>query len=185
MNRGIRCAGSALRNTPYGLTLEIKMKPFVMSCLAILVLISASSCATKKIAPRRCSTLNIVYLNKALDQEGYWEGIFSITNTGNVRVSLPLEWGSRHSIHSQYATAEKRPSSNGIWRMFNPVLEEVVGWHARMTIKPGQTKNIAYYANGLFYGDSLPEGIEYSIVVTDLAGCTYRSVPFKGKFEGT
>ncbi len=48
-----------------------------------------------------------------------------------------------------------------------------------MIIKPGQTKKIAYYANGLFYGDPPPGGMEYSIVVTDLAGCSYRSEPFK------
>lgn len=48
-----------------------------------------------------------------------------------------------------------------------------------MTIKPGQTKKIAYYANGLFYGGPSDGDKEYSIVVTDLAGCTYRSEPFK------
>lgn len=162
------------------LTLGIKMKLPVMCCLAMLFLMSASSCVTKKIAPRSCSTLNIVYVNSVPGEQGVDpEGIFSITNTGNVPVNLPLVPGSSHHIHSQIATTEERSSNNGSWRMFNPALEEVMGWSRHMTIKPGQTKNIAYYANGLFYGDPPDGDMEYSIVVTDLAGCTYRSEPFK------
>jgi hypothetical protein len=163
---------------------EINMNSSAVCCMAILFLMSASSCATKDMAPRNCSTLNISYLSKVSSEQGVEpKGIFSITNTGKVPVNFPLESGSGWHIHSQYATPEGRSSSNESWRMFNPVLEEVMGWSRRMTIKPGQTKNIAYYANGLFYGDS-PAGdpagdMEYSIVIMDLAGCSYRSEPFK------
>jgi hypothetical protein len=145
----------------------------------MLCLVNASSCATKKSAPRNCSTLNIIYVDNVPGEQGDREGIFSIKNTGKVPVNLPLESGSNHHIHSQYATPEERSSSNGSWRMFNPVLEEVLGWRTRMIVKPGQTKKIAYHANGLFYGGPLRGGMEYSIIVKDLAGCTYRSAPFK------
>lgn len=156
------------------------MKPSVICFLAILFSINASSCATTKSVQTSCSTLNISYVNNVPGTQGVGrEGIFSVTNTGNVPVKLPLDWGSSRHIHTQYATPEERPSSNGSWRMFNPALEEVMGWSGHMIIKPGQTKKIAYYANGLFYGDPPPGGMEYSIVVTDLAGCSYRSEPFK------
>ena len=156
------------------------MKPSVMCCLAVLFLISASSCATKKSALRNCSTLNIIYVNNVPSEQGVGrEGIFSIINTGKVPVSLPLDWGSSHHIHSQYATPEERVSSNDSWQIFNLALEEVMGWRTHMTIRPEHTKKIAYYANGLFNGGPLPGDTEYSIVVTDLSGCTYRSVPFK------
>lgn len=162
------------------LTLGIKIKSSVMCCLGMLFLINASSCAIKKSAPISCSTLNIIYVNNVPGEQGVdQEGIFSITNTGKVPVDLGLVPGSSHHIHSQIATTEERSSSNGSWRTFNPALGEVLGWSTHITINPGQTKKIAYYANGLFYEGPLPADMEYSIVVTDLAGCTYRSVPFK------
>jgi hypothetical protein len=132
-----------------------------------------------KSAPGSCSALNIIYADNLPGEQGDREGIFSITNVGEVSVNLPLEWGSGLHIHSQYATPEERSSSDANWRTFNPVLEEVLGWRASMTVKPGQTKKIVYHANGLFYGGEPAGDMEYSIVIKDLAGCTYRSVPFK------
>lgn len=151
-----------------------------MRFLIILFLINTSSCATKQSVQKNCSTLDISYVNDVPGTQGVGrEGIFSITNTGMESVKLPLDWGSSRHIHTQYATPEERSSSNGSWRMFNPTLQEVMGWSRYMTIKPGQTKKIAYYANGLFLGGAPAGDMEYSIVVTDLAGCTYRSKPFK------
>jgi hypothetical protein len=146
----------------------------------MVFLMSISSCATKEVAPGNCSTLKIVYVNTVPGEQGVDpEGIFSITNTGDVPVKLPLVPGSSRHIHSQIATTEERSSSNDSWRVFNPALQEVMGWSRYMVIKPGQKKDIAYYANGLFYGDPPAGDMEYSIVVTDLAGCMYRSEPFK------
>lgn len=146
----------------------------------MLCAIYTSSCASIKSAQRSCSALNINYVNNVPSKQGGREGIFSITNTGKVPVDLPLERGGSNHIHSQYAIPEEWSSSKGGWRMFNPVLAEVAGWNARMTVKPGRTRKIAYHANGLFDG-GLPAGdIQYSIVVIDLAGCKYRSAPFKG-----
>lgn len=159
------------------------MKPSIMRCLATLLLLNASSCVSVKSAQSSCSTLNIIYVDNVPSEQGGREGIFSITNTGKTPVNLPLELGSSHHIHSQYAIPEEKSSSNDSWRMFNPVLAEVAGWNARMIVKPDQTKNIFYYANGLFddgppVGDSVGDK-EYSIVIMDLAGCSYRSEPFK------
>lgn len=155
------------------------MKNSIICCLAMMWLLSASGCAIKNNVPRSCSTLNVVYLDRVPGENGAGqEGIFSITNAGKVSVRFPLDPGSRKHIHTQYATPEERSSSEGSWRMFNPVLEEVMWWSSYITIKPGQERKITYYANGLFEGNQFPKGFEYSIVVKDLAGCTYRSAPF-------
>lgn len=156
------------------------MKFSIMYCLAILIPMATASCATNKGASSGCSTLNIIYTDNVLGAHGVREGRFLVTNTGKLPVKLPLEWKTRHHIHTQYATPEERSSSGGSWRIFNPVLEEVMGWSGHMTIKPGQEEKIAYGANGLFDdGPPLPENMEYSIVIMDLAGCSYRSEPFK------
>lgn len=162
------------------------MKRSVMCLLVVLPLACVSSCAIKRSAPNSCSTLDIIYVDNDLGVEGIREGIFSVTNTGRISVKLPLQWGSGRHIDRQYATPEERSSSNGGWRVFNPTLEEVAGWNALLIVKPGQTKKISYHANGLF-DESVPANdMEYSIVVRDLAGCAYRSIPFtnKGDFKG-
>lgn len=154
------------------------MKLSVICCIVILSM-TFSSCATKKNEARNCPPLDISYVRSAPNERGNPVGIFSITNTGNTAVDLPLENETSDFIHGRYASTEQRSSSSDRWQTFNPLLDEMFAPKAHMTVMPGQQSKFRFDANGLFLDAPQPTGMEYSIVVKDAAGCTFRSAPFK------
>lgn len=154
------------------------MKLSIICCITIFAM-SFSSCATKKGETRNCPVLDIGYVGSAPNERGNLVGIFSVTNAGGVAVYLPLEGESDDLIHSRYASTEQRSLGGDDWQIFNPLLEEMLAPKAHITVLPGQRKKFRFDANGLFFGDLQVDGVEYSIVLKDTAGCTYRSVPFR------
>jgi hypothetical protein len=155
------------------------MKPSIICCIAMLAM-SFSSCATKRNEARNCPALiDISYMSSAPNERGNLVGIFSITNAGKTVVDLPLENGNRDLIHGRYASTEQRPSGSDRWQTFNPLLDEMLAPKAHMSVVPGQQTTFRFDANGLFLSDSQTAGMEYSVVVKDAAGCTFRSAPFK------
>lgn len=154
------------------------MKPLVICCIAMLAM-SFSSCATKSNEALNCPALDISYMGSAPNERGSLVGIFSIANTGKMVVDLPLENEAGDLIHGRYASTEQRSLSSNGWQTFNPLLDEMLAPKAHMTVMPGQRNKFRFDANGLFLSDPQAAGMEYSIVVKDATGCTFRSAPFK------
>ena len=164
--------GGPLQGMP-GVGLATRMAVGVLAIMSPAL----AACAPVSSAPRECPTVRVSYVGTAPGEDGGNVGVFSLTNAGTVPVELPLEWQSQRDVHAQYADLQVRPSAGGEWRVANPVLAEVMGWRDRIVIAPGEAVTVAYHANGLFDGRPTP-GMEYAIIVRDIAGCTYRSESF-------
>lgn len=154
------------------------MKPSIICCLVMLAM-SSSSCATKMNEARNCPALDISYSGSSPNERGNLVGIFSVNNIGKTAVNFPLENGTGDLIHGRYASTEQRSSSSDSWKNFNPLLDEMIAPKAHMTVMPGQRNKFRFDANGLFLDPPQTAEMEYSIVVKDATGCTFRSAPFK------
>lgn len=151
------------------------MKSSIILCVVMLV-VASTSCATQKGNAWACPPVELIYSGSALGEHGWKRAIFSIKNLGRHPIELPLDSGN--IIHGQYATTEERSSEGDDWRPFNLHLSEYLAPTDHLTIGPGEQQRFKYGADGLLLPGQQDAGMEYSIVVTDAAGCVYRSVPF-------
>lgn len=135
-----------------------------------------ASCASAETAAPHCPAMDVRYTGE-LVEAGISVAVFSASNRGATTIELPLERKSTNIIHGRYASTEQRASKDGAWKPYNPNLDEMLAPAKTLAINPGQITEFRFDVNGLLLNDRSPE-VEYSIVVKDVSGCVYRSLPF-------
>lgn len=149
----------------------------MLKIVGVMVALFTASCASaKKVAPH-CPAVEVRYAGEKIEATGSRVAFFKVVNRGVTAIELPLESKSINIIHGRYASTEQRVLNDGTWKEYNPNLDEMLAPTRAMTVAPGQETEFRFDVNGLLLNDRRPE-MEYSIVVKDVSGCVYRSLPF-------